>query len=487
MGVDFHSVEELLERRGPCIVQGLETARHKKAIQKLSPAKLRDITRRYPARVMKQMYRQDNSPVSLMYRDLETELSPALLGIRWPLDSAAQAWDWKLARLHDVLSSPGLSCSLDVDADFNSTEPLRVAVDDLAQAICPHGCPETGLTKQTQLWLASGGVGHGNHFDAISNVFFHLHGTKRVVLCSPEEILKHGHLFPSAHPSARHSQVQWSSALPDVRQILDFPNAVKPDFNVSAQLHVTLHPGDALYMPAFWGHQTFPGPDNTPTISLAFWFSTPASNPYSVPTSLQSVSTREHIAEDFGSEIYNAMERARRTATRIAKTPSERWAALRLLAARVADTLSDRPVAEEHCVGSDDAILRWDTQRWRPLLGDLGVVVPAPLPASVCQSASQSAETMAEKAATELVRDLEWAAGSSFAADRAAVRSYLFDDFMDHLVQSAAGSGITGILAAEGLGGAVQLGALIASFSECSTTLARKRTSSLSWKCKGPS
>ena len=468
MGVDFHTVDELLERSTPCVVQGLETTRHNTAIRELSPTKLFDIERRFPVRVMKR--RKDHTPITVMYRDLEAELSPALLGIRWPLGSPEDDWDWKYAKLQDVLSYPGLSCSLNVEMDFNSTEPLRVVAEDLAQAVCPYGCPSTGLTQQTQLWLASGGLGHDNHFDAIANVFFHLHGTKHMVLCAPDEILRKGHLYPSMHPSARHSQVRWSSSLPDTRQMLDFPNAVKPEFNASAQLRVTLRPGDVLYMPAFWGHQTFSDSDKTPTISLAMWFSTPASNPYSVPGSLRGPSFGANIGDDFVSETFTAMEAAKHDATHKLTTPPARWAALRLLAARAADGLFVRHGANSH-ISSDDQVLRWATQRWRPLFESLGVVVPSPLPESLCQSATQpegkAADNTVANAAAKIVRHIKWATSFSFAEDRGAVQTYMFHEFMDHLVDSAKHTGVTDVLVAEGLDVPAQLGALIASFSAC--------------------
>ena len=44
-----------------------------------------------------------------------------------------------------------------------------------------------------------------------------------------------------------------------------------PLYDISVERRVTLQPGDVLFIPSHWGHQTFTGLDG-PSASFALWF-----------------------------------------------------------------------------------------------------------------------------------------------------------------------------------------------------------------------
>lgn len=81
------------------------------------------------------------------------------------------------------------------------------------------------------------------HFDGSRNSVVEIGGLRRWILTHPDQC-KNMHMLPPAHPSGRHSAVDWSK--PDLEQ---FPNFSKVGGN-----EVILQPGDFLFVPTFWIH-----------------------------------------------------------------------------------------------------------------------------------------------------------------------------------------------------------------------------------------
>jgi len=81
------------------------------------------------------------------------------------------------------------------------------------------------------------------HFDGSRNAVVEIAGLRRWILTHPKECVNM-HMLPKAHPSGRHSEVDWSK--PDLDK---FPNFAKIMGN-----EVILKPGDYLYVPTYWIH-----------------------------------------------------------------------------------------------------------------------------------------------------------------------------------------------------------------------------------------
>ncbi|CAB9510474.1 Hypoxia-inducible factor 1-alpha inhibitor [Seminavis robusta] len=87
------------------------------------------------------------------------------------------------------------------------------------------------------------GVIAENHFDGSRNAIVLLGGSRRYILSHPDQCEPLS-LFPNGHPSARHSQVDYTN--PDLEKFPQFAQA-----NVN---EVILQPGDVLYLPTHWFH-----------------------------------------------------------------------------------------------------------------------------------------------------------------------------------------------------------------------------------------
>lgn len=81
------------------------------------------------------------------------------------------------------------------------------------------------------------------HFDGSRNSVAQMAGLRRWILTHPNQC-EEMHMFQHGHPSARHSQVDWSK--PDVKKYPNFKNVVGNE--------VILQPGDVLYVPTYWIH-----------------------------------------------------------------------------------------------------------------------------------------------------------------------------------------------------------------------------------------
>ena len=82
-----------------------------------------------------------------------------------------------------------------------------------------------------------------NHFDASRNFIALFGGERRYLLSHPSECQNLA-LYPMGHPSARHSEVDWSN--PDLQQF--------PQFRQARSHEVVLQAGDVLYLPTNYFH-----------------------------------------------------------------------------------------------------------------------------------------------------------------------------------------------------------------------------------------
>jgi hypothetical protein len=102
---------------------------------------------------------------------------------------------------------------------------------------------EGAQTKAINCRFGMKGVKATNHFDGERNVVTVFQGMRRMILAHPNQCSKLA-LYPPDHPSARHSQVDWSH--PDLKVFPEFEHAVANE--------VVMQPGDSLFLPSLWFH-----------------------------------------------------------------------------------------------------------------------------------------------------------------------------------------------------------------------------------------
>ncbi|CAJ1928231.1 unnamed protein product [Cylindrotheca closterium] len=126
------------------------------------------------------------------------------------------------------------------------------------------------------LWMGTFGSGTQCHYDVANNVILQLHGTKRIRCFPPHVGVTHLHVFPDAHPRARKSQVKFETDDHDHdhdqshnKEVAKNQQQHYPHFDQKNPpqpfLDITLHPGDALEIPAFWFHHVENGITSTTT------------------------------------------------------------------------------------------------------------------------------------------------------------------------------------------------------------------------------
>ena len=81
------------------------------------------------------------------------------------------------------------------------------------------------------------------HFDNSRNMVAEVAGVRRWLMAAPKEC-QHAYLYPTDHPSGRHTQVDWSN--PDLTKF--------PLFEQLKATEVLLMPGEVLYVPSWWIH-----------------------------------------------------------------------------------------------------------------------------------------------------------------------------------------------------------------------------------------
>ena len=107
-----------------------------------------------------------------------------------------------------------------------------------AAVLDPDAAAHPGASESyPSVWIGGQGSTTQAHYDVSSNYFAQLSGEKRFRLWGPEH---HWALrvFPDAHPRARKAQIA-----------IDGDPGTPPP-----ALDVTLRPGDAIVVPAFWFH-----------------------------------------------------------------------------------------------------------------------------------------------------------------------------------------------------------------------------------------
>jgi hypothetical protein len=81
------------------------------------------------------------------------------------------------------------------------------------------------------------------HYDGSRNYVAALGGMRRFILNHPNQC-ENVYLYPKGHPSARHSEIDWSK--PDYDKF--------PKFSTAQANEIITRPGDVLYLPTYWFH-----------------------------------------------------------------------------------------------------------------------------------------------------------------------------------------------------------------------------------------
>ena len=428
-GTEYTTVDGLLQRPTPCLVRGLEPAKHAEVSRQWAPSTIlrlpaargdvscRSTEEPSHTRVMRYSDRNLERPRKSFVNDQ--------LGFSWPRE-AYDAWEFKGKTMHDVLNpSDGQSASFsgDVSAFAGAHPSGAVAANAMADALGP-----SREAHEVVVWLASRGLGQQLHFDSSSNIFIHMHGVKHVKLAPPHEVLRRSHLFPRLHPAQRQSQLLWSSEESD-RDLVGYSTAEGKDthrpapvYNQSREQLAYLRPGDVLYIPALWGHQTFSELDG-PTVSMALWY---------------YVGTKESPKETRIQELDREVAAAVKAAMTGAETPAEKWAALRVFA--MATAVQVLQVDEAEAV---EALADWVYQRWRPQFGGLGIDATCHLPPAVCSDWGKMNDADPKRAARALAPHMRKRASWHFPGeDQEAVLYYELQNFLDVLLLQLQPTGI---------------------------------------------
>jgi len=104
--------------------------------------------------------------------------------------------------------------------------------------------------------MGTSGSGTQCHYDVANNIIVQLYGTKRIRCYPPSMGVYNLHVFPDNHPKARKSQVDFDYDTQKHNKNDDMINRFPHYYQHIPQpaLDVTLQPGDALQIPAFWFH-----------------------------------------------------------------------------------------------------------------------------------------------------------------------------------------------------------------------------------------
>ena len=112
------------------------------------------------------------------------------------------------------------------------------------------------------------------HFDQYDNLFVQLSGTKTFILYDPQQT-KHLYAYPIHHPLDTRSQVDLNDG--------EGCTKAYPRLNNAIGHKITLHAGQALFLPCYWWHEVLTEPtDDELTVSVNFWFA--ATNRLLTPT-----------------------------------------------------------------------------------------------------------------------------------------------------------------------------------------------------------
>jgi len=103
---------------------------------------------------------------------------------------------------------------------------------------------KVSANKGIQCRFGMKGVIAEAHYDGGRNMVAMLKGAKRYILAPPSECKALGVIKEKAHPSYRHSILDWSDEL----------EAVREGFAKVRAVDTILHEGEVLYIPSYWFH-----------------------------------------------------------------------------------------------------------------------------------------------------------------------------------------------------------------------------------------
>jgi jumonji domain-containing protein 7 len=137
--------------------------------------------------------------------------------------------------------------------------------------------------RQLNLWLSDGNTLGKLHFDPFDNLLCQVSGTKHITLYEPHDNRR---LYESHIPEAllgfdqQTQHFRRKKLLDSTSMVMSPIDILNPDlrrfplFMDIFPMHCTIHPGDVLYMPAFWWHevQSTPDPKDKRNMAVNYWY-----------------------------------------------------------------------------------------------------------------------------------------------------------------------------------------------------------------------
>eukprot|EP00118_Oscarella_pearsei_P018058 m.182497 g.182497 ORF g.182497 m.182497 type:complete len:482 (+) comp39295_c0_seq9:3846-5291(+) len=137
--------------------------------------------------------------------------------------------------------------------------------------------------QHLNMWLSDGNTLGKLHFDPFDNLLCQLSGTKHVTLFEPHDNTR---LYESHIPEAKlgfdklTGDFERRTLLDSTSMVMSPVDIKKPDlerfpaFAQVAPMQCTIHPGDVLFMPAFWWHEVQSTPDQEEHRNMAvnYWY-----------------------------------------------------------------------------------------------------------------------------------------------------------------------------------------------------------------------
>ena len=193
-GTEYTTVAELLQRPTPCLVRGLEPAKHAEVARQWAPSTIlrlphargqvscRATEEPSHTRVMRYSNRNMQQPRKSFVSEH--------LGLSWPRERY-DGWEFKANTMHDVLTPrDGTSASFsgNVEAFAGAHPSGAAAANAMAAALGP-----SKEAHEVVVWLASRGLGQQLHFDSSANIFIHMHGVlpHHTILTGPPSLPGH--------------------------------------------------------------------------------------------------------------------------------------------------------------------------------------------------------------------------------------------------------------------------------------------------------
>ena len=462
-----------MQRPRPCVVRGLEPELVAKltsewslpALAQLPPSEmmLRTSKGKKHSRVM---MHTPKGFKDAKFRD-ESMKDPKF---RWPTGPYDESWAYDQVKVADLLAPP--AAVQDFSASFSNDISMLAEImpgvaetaNLLAEAVCPYDCPAS-LSKQSIIWMESRGLGQQMHLESSTTLLFHTSGERQVVLAPPEQMLRKAHMFPHSHPNRHQSQLAWNAETYD-RDLAGYiygsaaeEVAPAPAYDTSKEQLAQLSGGDVLYIPAFWGRQTFASM-NAPTLALQVTLFPTAVGPKDRPGNRGpwgSILNPESPDSKRGERQMKALEEAVTSAAKTAEPGAEQWAALRELGRSLGQHMFH--ISEEESI---TLMKEWRDQRWAPMFADLKVDPALKINEELVCASWPEATDWGKK----LAPLYEWTADWHIPEDRDAILFFELGDVLDMLLKAGLGY----LATEEGTTPVAQLGAALASFTDCDAT-----------------